>query len=95
MTSIVLVFSWSNCKNMTGLTKTFEINRHGNTCQSAEKLTGDCGLKAALDYSCSPGESNKYICACTQHVAVRKKRTYLSSHTIYTLHICLSLLGLP
>ena len=47
-TSIVPVLSWSSCKNMAGLTKTFEINRHGNYCQAAEKLTGDCGLEWLL-----------------------------------------------
>ena len=48
---------------MTGLTKTFEINRHGKYCQSAEKLTDDCGLMGALDYSYSSGASHKHICA--------------------------------
>lgn len=44
-----------------------------NTCQSSEKLTGDCGLEAVLDYSYSYEESNKYISAFTQYVAVKKK----------------------
>lgn len=59
-----------------------------NTCQSSGTLTADCGLKAALDYSYSDEESNKYISAYTQYVVVKKKLDLLIiSHNTYTAYM--------